>query len=69
MEAASNVGDFGKLYRLIRQSSGKRLNSHAVLRTASGEIISDTNVNRACHSTEEKEDMDLVQLLILDKRK
>nr|CAH8840565.1 unnamed protein product [Trichobilharzia regenti] len=43
MEAASNVGDFGKLYRLIRQSSGKRLNSHAVLRTASGEIISDTN--------------------------
>nr|CAH8864166.1 unnamed protein product [Trichobilharzia regenti] len=43
MEAASNVGDFGKLYRLIRLSSDKRLNSHAVLRTASEEIISDTN--------------------------
>lgn len=40
MESAANVGDFGKLYRLIRNASGRRQPDNS-LRSATGELISD----------------------------
>jgi hypothetical protein len=39
METASNVGDFSKLFRLIRQASGKNGSQQTILRNAHGEVI------------------------------
>jgi hypothetical protein len=40
MESAANVGDFGKLFRLLRNASGKR-HFDQTLRSSTGRLISD----------------------------